>query len=100
MVNGVVNMKLKRILATSSAWKRFDALQKLRGQGMDIESGMKSLANSLALAYREMEQEAEPEGGPIADRYADQIHKMEKKYQWYKKQFKSTQKQIDKLEQF
>ena len=35
-------MKLKRILETSSAWKRFDALQKLRGDGMDIESGHKN----------------------------------------------------------
>ena len=28
--------------------------------------------------YREMEQEAEPEGGPIADQYADEIHKLER----------------------
>ena len=67
---------------------------------MDIEYGMKSLANQIALAYKDMEQEAEPEGGPIADKYAREIEKMEKKYKWYKKQFKSTQKQIDKLEQF
>ena len=93
-------MKLKRILETSSAWKRFDALQKLRGQGMDIESGMKSLANRLALTYKDMEQEAEPEGGPIADKYAREIEKMEKKYKLYKKQLKSVMAKIDRLEQF
>jgi len=32
----------------------------------------------LAQVYREMEQEAEPEGGPIADQYADEIHKLER----------------------
>jgi len=32
----------------------------------------------LAQLHREMEQEAEPEGGPIADQYADEMHKLEK----------------------
>ena len=32
----------------------------------------------LAQLYREMEQEAEPEGGPIADQYADEIEKLER----------------------
>ena len=31
--------------------------------------------------YREMEQEAEPEGGPIADQYADQMHDIEQAMQ-------------------
>jgi len=31
----------------------------------------------LAQLYREMEQEAEPEGGPISDQYADEITKLE-----------------------
>ena len=31
----------------------------------------------LAQLYREMEQDAEPEGGPIADQYADEIDKLE-----------------------
>ena len=32
----------------------------------------------LAQLHGEMEQEAEPEGGPIADQYADEIYKLEK----------------------
>jgi len=32
----------------------------------------------LAQLYRDMEQEAEPEGGPIADQYADEIEKLER----------------------
>ena len=31
----------------------------------------------LTQLYRDMEQEAEPEGGPIADQYADEIEKLE-----------------------
>jgi len=33
----------------------------------------------LSQLYRDMEQEAEPEGGPIADQYADEIEKLESK---------------------
>ena len=39
---------------------------------------IQDLKDRLAQLYREMEQEAEPEGGPIADQYADEIHKLEK----------------------
>tara|TARA_R110001606_G_C15389755_1_gene651387 strand:+ start:1904 stop:3523 length:1620 start_codon:yes stop_codon:yes gene_type:complete len=38
---------------------------------------IKDLEDRLAQLYREMEQEAEPEGGPISDQYADAIHKIE-----------------------
>ena len=39
---------------------------------------IQDLKDRLARLYREMEQEAEPEGGPIADQYADEISKLEK----------------------
>jgi len=39
---------------------------------------IQDLKDRLAQLYREMEEEAEPEGGPIADQYADEIHKLEK----------------------
>ena len=35
---------------------------------------MGELKDRLSQLYRDMEQEAEPEGGPIADQYADEIH--------------------------
>ena len=38
---------------------------------------IKELQNRLDQIYREMEQEAEPEGGPIADMYADEIQSYE-----------------------
>ena len=44
---------------------------------------IQDLKDRLAQLYRDMEQEAEPEGGPIADQYADEIHKLEKEIESY-----------------
>tara|TARA_B100000131_G_C17664540_1_gene429680 strand:+ start:164 stop:448 length:285 start_codon:yes stop_codon:yes gene_type:complete len=93
-------IKLKTILEKSNVWKRFDKLQNLRTTAIDIETDMKDIARDLKLAYKEMEQEAEPQGGPIADRYADQIHKLEKDYNKNKKLLKKYQREIDKIERF
>ena len=46
---------------------------------LDLRSDKKDLQDRIARLYREMEQEAEPEGGPIADQYADELHKLEDK---------------------
>ncbi len=35
------------------------------------------LKDQIAQLFRDMEQEAEPEGGPIADRYGDELNKLE-----------------------
>ena len=35
---------------------------------------LEDLERNLEQVYRDMEEEAEPEGGPIADQYADEIH--------------------------
>ena len=44
---------------------------------LDLRDQKKDLENRIAQLYREMEQEAEPEGGPIADQYADALDKLE-----------------------
>ena len=44
---------------------------------------IQDLKDRLAQLYREMEQEAEPEGGPIADQYADEISQLEKEIESY-----------------
>ena len=93
-------IKLKTILEKSNIWKRFDKLQNLRTTAIDIETDMKDIARNLKLVYKEMEQEAEPQGGPIADKYADQIHKLEKDYNKNKKLLKKYQREIDKIERF
>jgi len=48
----------------------YDEALTLRGMKVDLEK-------RIAQLYREMEQDAEPEGGPIADQYADELHKLE-----------------------
>ena len=57
----------------------FDEVLNLRDDKKDLES-------RIARLYREMEQEAEPEGGPIADQYADELHKLENELRMVKKQ--------------
>ena len=47
-----------------------------------------------------MEQEAEPEGGPIATKYGKQIEKYEKMYKKRKAELKKVFAKLDKLEQF
>ena len=44
--------------------------------------------------YRDMEQEAEPEGGPISDRYGTILNKLESKYAKVKKQYIAVEKKI------
>lgn len=48
----------------------FDEVLNLRGIKKDLK-------DRIAQLYRDMEQEAEPEGGPIADRYGSELDKLE-----------------------
>jgi hypothetical protein len=53
---------------------------------LDLRADAKDLEERIAQLYREMEQDAEPEGGPIADQYADELHKLETQLYRVKKQ--------------
>ena len=44
---------------------------------MDLRLTLSQLEDSRDRLFRDMEQEAEPEGGPIADRYGDELNKVE-----------------------
>ncbi len=57
----------------------FDEVLTLRGMKADLE-------DEIAQLYRDMEQEAEPEGGEIADYYGDQLNKLESRLYKIKKQ--------------
>ena len=46
-----------------------------------------------------MEQEAEPGGGPIADRYGKQLDKLELKHKELRKQFAAVMAEIDEYDQ-
>ena len=94
------NNKITNLKEASNVWKRFDMLQKLRGEGMDLEEEMMDIAKQLKQTHRDMEQEAEPEGGPKATRYGKQIEKLEKEYKKKKAELKKIMAKIDKIEQF
>ena len=57
----------------------YDEALTLRGIKADIEDQIKQL-------YIDMEQEAEPEGGEVADRYGDQLNKLEDRMSKIQKQ--------------
>ena len=46
------------------------------------------LKDQIAQLFRDMEQEAEPEGGPIADRYGDELNKLEDRLEKINKQLR------------
>ena len=58
----------------------FDYIQRLRGQSMDLEQTMRSTLADIQDLQRDMEQEAEPEGGPIADKYAREMEYLKRQY--------------------
>ena len=64
--DGVKDRDLKRLDERID----FDEVLTLRGIKADLE-------DEIAQLYRDMEQEAEPEGGEIADYYGDQLNKLE-----------------------
>ncbi len=60
----------------------FDQILDLRDEKRDLEI-------EIAQLYRDMEQEAEPEGGPIADYYGNQLNKLEARLSQVNKQIAS-----------
>ena len=59
----------------------YDEALTLRGMKAEIEA-------EIAQLYRDMEQEAEPEGGEIADYYGDQLNKLESRLYKINKQLR------------
>jgi len=64
----------------------------MKNEALDFEDVMylrddkKDLEDRIAQLYRDMEQEAEPEGGEIADRYGSMLNKLEDKLYRIQKQ--------------
>jgi len=52
-------------------------IEENRAQDLASDYSLGELNDMLKQLYGEMEQEAEPEGGPIADQYADEIYQYE-----------------------
>ena len=81
-------------------WKKFDEKQRLYSDGMDIENDLKNITATIKQLHKNMEQEAEPEGGKVADKYGRQLDKYEKMYKKRKSELKKVFAKIDKLEQY
>jgi hypothetical protein len=70
-----------------------------RGEAMDIETDMMETSKEIQMAYGEMEQDAEPGGGPIADRYGKEIEALENKHKDLRAQFDMVMAEIDEYDQ-
>jgi len=88
------------VTEATDLWKKFDEKQRLYGDGMDIENDLKNITATIKQLHKNMEQEAEPEGGKIADKYGRQLDKYEKMYKKRKSDLKKVFSKIDKLEQY
>ena len=68
--------KNDNVPVVSESLKESGKRMKISQQAANLVDGfeLEDLERNLKQIYREMEQEAEPEGGPIADQYADEIH--------------------------
>ena len=75
-----------------------DAKLNLGMDHMDLEHDQKCIIEELKQLHREMEEEAEPEGGPICDQYADAIHKKERELEKITKEMKMISDKIEELE--
>ena len=83
-------MKIKDIL---------DAKLDLRMQAMDLEHEVKMIEERVKQLHREMEEDAEPEGGPVCDQYADAIDAEEKKMQNVTKELNVVWNRLNELEE-
>ena len=83
-------MKIKDIL---------DAKLNLRMQAMDLEQEVKMIEERVKQLHREMEEDAEPEGGPVCDQYADAIDAEEKKMQNVTKELNVVWARLNELEE-
>ena len=83
-------MKIKDIL---------DAKLDLRMQAMDLEHEVKMIEERVKQLHREMEEDAEPEGGPMCDQYADAIDAEEKKMQNVTKELNVVWNRLNELEE-
>ena len=69
----------------------FDKYLDLLDSQTDIDQDIKDKAEEMAQTFRDMEQEAEPEGGVMADKYGSIMMKQEKEYT----QLKAKKAKID-----
>ena len=74
----------------------FDKYMDLLDTRIDIDQQIKDLGDEMAQTLRDMEQEAEPEGGAVADRYGSIMMKQENEYAKLKAKKDKIMARIDK----
>ena len=79
--------------------ERLDLLLSLRTEDMDLEHDRKMWKNNEKDLHRWMEEEAEMEGGPISDMYADKITHVQDMITKIDIKRAKIQKQITELEE-
>ena len=65
---------------------------------MDLEYEQKCIIEELKQLHREMEEDAEPEGGEICNQYADAIYKKERELEKITREMQAIKGKIDELE--
>ena len=79
--------------------EELDLLLDLRMEHMDLEYDRKSWKKTESNHYRWMEEEAEPEGGPVSDMYADKITHVQNKITDIDIRMGKIMKKIEEIEQ-
>ena len=80
-------------------YEAFSWIMNKREEGMDIEMEMLQKTKDIIQTQKDMEQEAEPGGGPIADRYGKQLDKLQMEHEALRKQFAAIMAEIDEYDQ-
>ena len=76
----------------------YDKFMQLLSSSSGLKEDMKDLTMRLKQTHIDMEQEAEPEGGPISDRYGGELNKLDSKYAKVKRQYIAVEKKISDYE--
>ena len=80
-------------------YEAFSWIMNKREEAMDIETEMLNISGEIHDKYKDMEQEAEPGGGPVADRYGKEIESLENKHKELRAQFAAIMAEIDEYDQ-
>ena len=82
----------------ASMQKAYDMIMDLRLTAVDFETEMKNVKDEINQLLNDMEQEAEPEGGPIADRYGKELERLENDYALILRQYNGIKHKIERLD--
>ena len=80
-------------------YEAYSWIMNKRGEAMDIETEMMNTSAEIQDKYKDMEQEAEPAGGPIQARYAKEIEALELQHKNLRAQFAAVMAEIDEYDQ-